>query len=191
MPVRTFFTILFVVVPVALSGCSEGPEQAQQRAAELLAVAERGDVGALDALLGDKGDADIRDSCDWTPLMKAAVNGHEDVAERLLAAGADVNAMDNGGYTSLMLAASNDHADVVELLLEHGAMIDAQERTQGFTALIWAAQRGHAETVDLLLRHGADRTLPDFEAQTAADRARSKGHQDVLALLGSAGPTAG
>jgi ankyrin repeat protein len=184
---RAATVLLLSALPWLLVGCGDSAEQAQQRAEALLVTAERGDIGALDALLGRNPDTDVRDSCDWTPLMKAALNGHRDAAKRLLSAGAAVDAMDKGGYTALMLAASNNHADVIDLLVERGAMIDAQERTQGFTALIWAAQRGHADAVATLLRHGADATLPDLEAKTAADRARAEDHAAVLALL--AGPS--
>ena len=180
---RAATVLLLSALPWLLVGCGDTAEQARERAEALLVTAERGDISALDALLGRNPDTDVRDSCDWTPLMKATLNGHRDAAERLLAAGAAVDAMDKGGYTALMLAASNNHAAVVDLLVEHGAMVDAQERTQGFTALIWASQRGHADAVAALLRHGADATLPDLEAKTAADRARAEGHPAVLALL--------
>ena len=136
---------------------------------ELLDVAERGDVSALDVLLGSRVAPDVRDQCQWTPLMKAALNGHLDAVARLLQAGAGVDAEDKGGYTALMLAASNNHPRVVAALLDAGAMIDHQERTEGVTALTWAAKRGHRETVDLLLARGADRTLPDFSGKTAND----------------------
>jgi len=188
---RQAIVLLALAMPLVLAGCSDSAEQNQQRGAQLLDLAERGDVSALDALLGRKADADVRDSCQWTPLMKAALNGHRDAVARLLAAGASIDAADKGGYTALLLAASNNHADVVELLLDHGAMIDAQERTQGFTALIWAAQRGYAETVGVLLRHGADATLPDLEGKTAADHARLEGRTEVLALLEPGGAASG
>lgn len=170
LPLTALVTLMAMLV-----GCGEAPEDTQEGSIALLEIAERGDLSALDALLRRRADTDSRDSCDWTPLMKAALNGHTDVVRRLLDAGASVDAADKGGYTSLMLAASNNHAAVVELLLDHGAMIDAQERTQGFTALIWAAQRGHAETVSLLLRRGADPTLPDFDGKTVADHAQATG----------------
>jgi ankyrin repeat protein len=175
-----------VVVPVALSlllfGCGESQDP-QERGMQLLELAERGDTPALDALLGAKADANFRDSCDWTPLMKAAVNGHLEATRRLLDAGASVDAADKGGYTALLLAASNNHAEVVELLLDRGAMIDVQERTQGYTPLIWAAHRGHAETVSILMRRGADPTLPDMEGMNAARHARDQGHAELLTLL--------
>jgi hypothetical protein len=175
-----------VVVPIALSlllfGCGESQDP-QARGMQLLQLAESGDASALDALLGRNGDANFRDSCDWTPLMKAAVNGHLDAARRLLDAGAKVDAADKGGYTALLLAASNNHAEVVELLLDHGAMIDAQERTQGYTPLIWAAHRGHKETVSALLRRGADRTLPDVQGLDAASHAGDQGHAELATML--------
>jgi ankyrin repeat protein len=185
---------LLLALPLTLvltvSGCGRTPADSQEQDMQLLEIAERGDVSALDALLRRHADADVRDSCHWTPLMKAALNGHRDAVRHLLDAGAAVDAEDKGGYTALMLAASNNHPEVVEMLLDHGAMIDAQERTQGFTALIWAAQRGHLDTVALLLRHGADVTLPDFEGKTAADRALEEGRTEVHQLL-TAPPASG
>jgi ankyrin repeat protein len=181
--------LLLLMTPLALSltGCGESSDP-QARSLQLLEVAERGDTSALDALLRRKANADVRDSCDWTPLMKAAVNGHVDAARRLLDAGASVDAADKGGYTALLLAASNNHAELVSLLLDRGAMIDAQEDTQGYTPLIWAAHRGHTETVTVLLRRGADSTLPDRAGLSAAQHAAEQGHPEVTALL--APPTA-
>jgi len=174
---------LGMALTVNLSGCSDSAEDMQERGMELLQLAEHGKVSALDALLKRDTDANYRDSCHWTPLMKAALNGHTDAVLHLLDAGATVDAADKGGYTGLMLAASNNHVDSVKLLIDRGAMIDAKEHTQGFTALIWAAQRGHREAVELLLARGADRRLPDFEGKTAADRAAEEGHMQVQALL--------
>lgn len=177
-------TIVFCagLLVLSLVGCSDAPQSAQ-KAEQLLEMAEAGDVAAIERLLGDRVNANVRNSCDWTPLMMAAVNGHPDAVERLLSAGAAVDAEDQGGYTALMLAASNNHVDVMEQLLAQGAMINAKEQTQGYSPLIWAAHRGHREAVALLLAHQADRTLPDFEGQTAAEHAREQGHTAVLALL--------
>jgi ankyrin repeat protein len=182
--------VLLILPALLLVGGDDGESLPQSRAPDLLQVAERGDVSALDALLERRADANIRDSCDWTPLMKAAVNGHVEAAERLLAAGADVDAADKGGYTALLLAASNNHAALVELLLAHGAMIDAQEHTQGYTPLIWAAHRGHAEALKVLLAHGADATLPDFDGHAAAWHAAAEAHPEVEALLQDTGAPA-
>jgi ankyrin repeat protein len=175
--------LIIFALALAQASCGDSAQTVQEQGLALLEIAERGDVSALDALLKRRADADYRDSCHWTPLMKAALNGHLESVQRLLNAGAEADAADKGGYTSLMLAASNNHADVVALLLDHGAMIDAREDTQGFTPLIWAAQRGHRATVELLLARGADPTLPDFEGKTAAERASEQNHDALRALL--------
>jgi len=191
MSKRAFVTptliLAAVLMPLALLlfSCAEAPDPEQQADA-LLSSAESGDLTAIQHLLGSQVSANVRNSCDWTPLMKAAVNGHQAVVEQLLAAGAEVDATDQGGYTALMLAASNNHKVIVERLLEQGAMIDAQEQTQGYTPLIWAAHRGHLATVKVLLDQGADATLPDFEGQTAAEHARVQGHPAIAALLAPA-----
>lgn len=178
---------VWLIIGLSLSlllGCGKTPDPAQQ-AEQLLSSAETGDILTLQRLLGSQVSANVRNSCDWTPLMKAAVNGHRPAVEQLLAAGADIDATDQGGYTALLLAASNNHAEIVQQLLAHGAMIDAQEQTQGYTALIWAAHRGHLDTVELLLAQGSDATLPDFAGRTAADHARDQHHPEILTLLTS------
>ncbi len=181
------FSILITLLLITLVACSpsdsdDSPDNSSGEA--LLDVAEQGNLDALNALLV-RHRPDVRDSCDWTPLMKAALYGHTPVVARLLDAGASIDAVDKGGYTAMMLAASNNHAATVELLIERGAMIDHREDTEGLTALIWAAKQGHAKTVETLLRHRADRTLKDFGGRTAADWAATGGYAEVQRLLAS------
>lgn len=176
-------------LPIAIGCSGDDPADALDLAPPtppLLVAAERGDISALDALLSNRAaQPDIRDACRWTPLMKAALNGHLEVVKRLVAAGAAIDAEDSGGYTAMMLAASNNHAEVVDYLLAQGAHVDHQESTQGVTALIWAAKLGHRETVAALLRHGADGTLKDFSGHTAAAWATELGFGPTAALLRS------
>ena len=149
----------------------------------LIEIAEQGDVTALERLLGEQAQINQRDTCQWTPLMKAALNGHYGSVLKLLQFGAVVDLQDKGGYTAMMLAASNDFADIVELLLKHGANVDHVEQTHGWSALIWAAKRGHRETVRVLVAHQADRQIRDDENRTALDHARLKGYWEVIDLL--------
>ena len=180
--------LVTIAILVAFAAFHLSDSNPEAEGSALLDLAEQGDLSALNALLKPSTKVDVRDSCDWTPLMKAALYGHKDVVARLLDAGAEIDARDNGGYTAMMLAASNNHAAIVDLLLGQGAMVDHQEATQGWTALSWAAGKGHTQTVEVLLNHGADRTLKDFSGQTAADRARDGGHQALVDLLsGQAG----
>jgi uncharacterized protein len=177
---------VFLLLPVLVAcdgSAPPGDALSDQEPPELIQVAERGDLAALDALLKRDPHPDVRDSCDWTPLMKAAMNGHTQALERLLAAGAAVDAEDKGGYTAAMLAASNNRAAIVARLAEHGAMLDHQERTLGWSALIWAAKQGHRETVEVLLARGVDTSLKDYSGRTAADWAKETGQGAVLDLL--------
>ena len=185
-----------------LTGCGSGDQVGEADAPPPLVVAaERGDLSALDALLGKASKPDVRDACQWTPLMKASLNGHLALVDRLLGAGADPQAEDKGGYTPVLLAASNNHAEVVELLLEHAAKLNAQERTQGWTALIWAAKQGHLAAVEVLLGHGADpgsatvvgvppRTGPGSRVPGDADPARGRAPLTRLPRSGTARVTA-
>lgn len=174
--------LLTFAIVSALAACGQSDTDGSTGEA-LLEVAEQGDLNALDALLARTRQPDARDSCNWTPLMKAALNGHTAVVERLIDAGAEIDAVDTGGYTAMMLAASNNHAEVVDLLLAHGAMVDHQEDTKGWTALIWAAKQGHAKSVETLLRHSADKTLKDFDGKTAAAWASETDRAEIANLL--------
>lgn len=177
------FALVAIAILVAFAAFHKSDSTPETGGSALLDVAEQGDLSALNALLKPSTTVDVRDSCDWTPLMKAALYGHVDIVERLLEAGAEIDAQDKGGYTAMMLAASNNHAPIVDLLVNKGAMIDHQEQTEGWTALIWSAGKGHAETVEVLLRDGADRTLKDFAGRSAADHAREAGHAAIVDRL--------
>jgi ankyrin repeat protein len=167
-------------------GCSnDAVEEADiEETPALLIAAERGDLPTLTKLIeGNTATIDVKDACFWTPLMKAALNGHTEAVERLILAGADVNQIDKGGYSSLMLAASNNHPDIIDLLIKAGANIDQIEITKGWTALIWASKQGHREAVERLLAYQADRKIVDFSGMRALDWARENRFQKIVSLL--------
>lgn len=172
--------LIIVFALLGLLGCeSEQP----QLPPSLLDAAEQGDLQTMDDYLKGSQLVNMRNACLWTPLMKAALNGHLEAVQKLLDKGADVRAIDKGGYSAMMLAASNNFADVVDVLIRHGAEINRIEHTHGWTALIWAAKRGHLESVKVLLKHGADKTIIDDDQLTALQHAQKKGYTAVALAL--------
>jgi ankyrin repeat protein len=168
------------------SGCSnDAPDEADTiEMPELLIAAERGDLPTLTKLIGsDDVTIDVKDACFWTPLMKAALNGHTEAVNRLILAGANVNQLDKGGYSSLMLAASNNHPKIIDLLIKAGAEINLAEQTKGWTALIWAAKLGHREAVERLLAYPVDREISDFSGKRALDWAKQNQFHEIARLL--------
>ena len=60
----------------------------------------------------------------WTPLHRAAYEGHQEVAKYLIKQGAAVEAKANSGWTPLHWAAQEGHREVVEYLIEQGAAVE-------------------------------------------------------------------
>jgi ankyrin repeat protein len=186
--IHSAFTHLFLCLfPLFLvGGCSSDTPEAvnMQAPPALLLAAERGDLPTLTRLIEDDAAAvDVKDACFWTPLMKAALNGHTEAVERLILAGADVNQRDKGGYSSLMLAASNNHPEIIELLIKAGADINQVEQTKGWTALIWAAKLGHKESVERLMTYPVKREIADFSGKRALDWAQENQFLEIVSLL--------
>ena len=178
-----FYVVLIVlgVLLFQLTANEDEPRDIRGRTPLFLA-AERGDLQAVQQLLNDS-QIDGCDDCRWTPMMKAAQNGHAEIVKILLARGADVNARDKGGYSALIVAAGDNRAGVISLLVKHGADLNLQDATMGWSALIWAAKEGHDASVEALLEAGADREVTDFSGKTALDWALSEGHGSVVPLL--------
>ena len=101
-----------------------------------------------------------------TPLHRAALNGHTEVARVLLAREADVNLQDNHGYTPLHCAAERGHTEVARVLLKHRASVDAQG-TRGEAPLHVAACCCNTEVAIVLLQNRADVNARDDRGRTA------------------------
>ena len=84
-------------------------------------------------------------NCELTPLMEAALHGHDSVVRYLLDRGLDINyRMPSTGISALMLAALNGHMTTAQILIEREANPDLTN-ANGHTALEIAAVRGKRE----------------------------------------------
>ena len=81
-----------------------------------------------------------------------------------------------------MLAAAGGHAAVVRRLLASAAPTDLQNG-HGDTALILASQSGDLESVRALLAAGASRKLRNRDGVAAADAAKARSFDGLVAVL--------
>ena len=135
--------------------------------AELLRVAESGDVDELLRLLPRVVDINARNRHGMSALMKAAFFGHEPVVRVLLEHGADPNLMRNDSFTALALAAFFGHGATVRTLIEFGARTEAVTRA-GASARAWARARTYEDVARCLETHEPKKPVPIAIAPTPA-----------------------
>jgi len=164
---------------------------------ELTDAAQLGDLALVEQAL--QNGADVNDNSGrgaQTPLHKAAIGGHVDVARVLLDAGADIRATDFSGYTPLHRACDNGHLDVVRVLLEAGADGHAadndtdNDEKEDSTPLHRACDNGHLDVVRVLFEAGADLHAADNWRRTPLHVACMSGQFDVVRFLLDAGALA-
>ena len=115
----------------------------------LWSAAKANDVRALDRLLGEGLDIDARDAQGFSPLMLAALAGHDESFDFLLDRGADPNTADLGGNSVLMGAAFRGHVGIVRKLLAAGADPTLPNHA-GLDAHGFALTVGRSEVASLL-----------------------------------------
>lgn len=152
---------------------------------DVFEAAAIGDPGRLEMALKEEPEAIRAFSADgFTALHFAAFFGRRLPANLLVLAGADVNAEARNAsrVRPIHSAVAGPDPMMAEILLAMGADVNAQQEG-GFTALQAAAKQGNTKLVDLLLRAEADPRLASGDGRTAADLARTAGHEALAARL--------
>ena len=138
-------------------------------------------VGNSVGLLLKNNRPDAKDSDGRTPLISAAMRGHEAVVQLLLEKGANIELKDRSDSTPLALAVSKGSVAAVQLLLEMGA--NTESNNAGLTPLARAAFCGHEDVVRLLLEKGANIESKNRHGRTPLSQAAWLSHTTAVQLL--------
>jgi len=94
-------------------------------------VVALGDIETIKQRLEAGTDVNVKDPHGGTPLHRAAMNGHKEIAELLIAKGADVNAKNKFDSTPLDWAIRGKHAETADLLRKHGGKTGEELKAEG------------------------------------------------------------
>eukprot|EP00128_Syssomonas_multiformis_P007519 Colp12_sorted_trinity150504_noHs@32176 len=149
-----------------------------------LLAAEHGETEALEAVLKEDPTAVLASDEDgYTPLHRAAYNGHLTCCKILLGKGADPNVPTKEGWRPAHCAARWGKCYVLDLLLQNGADVNAQTNS-GLTPLHLASQYKRPKAVMVLLsRKDLDILKVNSQGETAYKLALRTGCAPYYAWL--------
>ncbi|XP_067649688.1 serine/threonine-protein phosphatase 6 regulatory ankyrin repeat subunit A-like isoform X2 [Haliotis asinina] len=147
----------------------------------LLHLACRGGNTAIVQRLLSPSNINSRGRHGWTPLMRAAVSGHQSVFDLLVSNQADLTLVDTSGDSLLHLACHGGNTAIVQHLLSP-SNINSKGR-HGWTPAMLAAFYGHKDVVDLLIQHQADLTLLTDSNEDIGRVAAIGGHPSLTSYL--------
>jgi len=130
----------------------------------LHAFAKRGRTAVVEFILDRGADPNARDNFHLTPLLRAVMEGHVEMARLLIRKGGDIEATFEGN-TALIEATLQNNNELVKLLLTNDAKIEAKTK-DGHTALHLAATNAHVKIVQTLFKAGAEINTRDAKRMT-------------------------
>ncbi|KAM5245676.1 ankyrin repeat domain-containing protein 49 [Ctenodactylus gundi] len=140
----------------------------------LLWAAEKNRLTTVRRLLAEKAaHVNTRDKDRYTPLHRAAYNGHLEIVRELVAQGADVHAVTVDGWTPLHSACRWNNTRVASFLLQHDADVNAQTHGLLTPLHLAAGNKDSKDTLELLLMNRYIKPgLKNNLEETALDIAR-------------------
>jgi ankyrin repeat protein len=145
-------------------------------------AAETGNHLVLSEFLKGHTNTELSNERGWTPLMLAALNGHDDAVRVLLKYQANVHAQDLLGHTALHWAADAGRTSAAKLLIENKASVDARNNA-GFTPLYMATTHRQLGVVLLLIDSGANLDLAANDGSTPLHKAAESGYTEIVRTL--------
>jgi ankyrin repeat protein len=140
---------------------------------QLFFAAERGDVAEIERQIAAGADPNAFEGTGyWTPLQRAASNGHLASIAALLKAGARVDGVDSSGQTPLMYATEHGHTAAIDALVAAGADVHRASE-YGDTALHWASAYGQPDAARVLLEAGAKTDVRNEDGLRPIDEVRA------------------
>ncbi len=146
---------------------------------ELNIAAQMGDSTKVKNLLKKGVDINERDSFGRTPLIYAALNGHDRIINLLLESQADIRAKDHFDQTAFIAAVNRGHVNTAEILLKNGANSSAPNG-EGVPPILIALGREDFEMVDLLLKYGIEINSIDERGRTVLQRIIESTHTELV-----------
>jgi ankyrin repeat protein len=136
----------------------------------LVLAARRGKSASINVLLDNGAPIEGVNGGDYTPLMCASYECHEDAVEALLKRGANTNSKDSGNFSGspLLLASGRNDLGVqtMRLLVKYGADVNPTFHRLGWTPLLKASDTGNDGEVEYLLSVGANPNVKDYAQRT-------------------------
>ncbi len=144
-------------------------------------------LDGVKAAMMSGADINQRDSIGYTPLMRAAVNGSEDIVKYLCQNNAQLNVQSlYNEDTALSVAAHYNRPSCIKILIESGADIN-QTDCNGWTPLMHAVKNGSEEIVILLCENNANLNIQNCTHYTAVTLAARYNKPSCLEVLIKAG----
>jgi ankyrin repeat protein len=115
----------------------------------------KGNLEAVQNLIGGGVDLHGRNKKGYHPLLIAAQKGHSNVIDALLRSGADIHQESEKGDSAIVVAVKRGRVGAVKMLIEHNADVNKLHNGD-FSLLHIACAQGYFDIVQLLVSGGAD-----------------------------------